>query len=37
MTSTSARNQRWRSPKWNVHILRLYGWWKTISNTHWAI
>jgi len=22
--------------KWNVHILRLYGWWKTISNTQWA-
>jgi len=32
----NARNSRWRSPKWNVHILRLYGWWKTISNTQWG-
>ena len=29
-------NPRWRSPKWNVHILRLYAWWKTIYNTQWA-
>ena len=36
MTSTSARNPRRRLPKWNVHILRLYGWWKTIFNTQWA-
>ena len=35
VTSTSTRNPRWRSPDWNVHILRLSGWWKTISNTQW--
>jgi len=22
--------------KMKLHILRLYGWWKTISNTQWA-
>jgi len=37
VTSISAKNPRWRPPKWNVHILRLYGWRRIISNTQWAI
>jgi len=37
VSSTSARNPRWRSPKGNVQILRLFGLRKIISNTQWAI